>query len=423
MISKNRFDVYHYLFLWVLFTATAPFYFHLAIPYHPYKFIVLLGLFYMLYVMLIRNYIQSGNKVIMSILAIQVVYSILAALLQSTFLGVDVLYFNLSIQLVAVAIVYVYVYSFFSIHKLAISAIYVFFFMGVLGLGAFLLGAAGVLKPISVFPPGNPLYTNFVLTFSNAYYELGNMFVIRVAGYFDEPGSFAYFLTMVLLINKLYNYSKKLEFALIFLGVFTLSLAFFVSVVLYILIFYMKVKHIKLMVFLSLLAVASLILVEEYKDDVVIINTIHELTINRLKPTNDDTKLFAGDNRTQKFLWSKDAFFKSPYIGHGMSAYGNPKSEFYGKLCCNILDPLATHGVIGVLIFYMLFFYWLFIIFNFKKGTMDYVSMGAFLIVFANFFQRPGFHGGLFGYFIFIFLVEASIWRRKNLLNVKAESD
>ena len=415
MKTFNQSEIIKLVLLWLMFTATAPFYFHYAIPYHPYKIIVFLGLLYMLLLMFNRNSIQLGNKVIISIFVIQTIYSLLAALLQSTFLGVDMMYFNLSIQLVAVTIVYLYVYTFFNIHKLSISTIYVLVLMGSLGFIAFILGLLGMLKPISIFPFDNPTYANFILTFSNAYHEVGNGFLIRISGYFGEPGSFAHYLTMVILINKLYDYSKKLEFALIFLGVFTLSLAFFVSISLYILFFYTKIKYAIFIMFLLLIAVTSFFAIDKYKDDIPIVNAINHLTLGRLEQSDDDVKLFAGDNRTQKFLYSKDAFFKSPYIGHGLSAYGNPKSEFHGKLCCNILDPLATHGIIGVLIFYMLFFYWLFIIFDFKKGRIDYVSLGVFLIIFANFFQRPGFYSGLFGYFMYIFLVEASIWRAKKL--------
>lgn len=418
MVKMYKKDTSFLLLLWAMFTATAPFYLHLAIPYHPYKFIIAFGLGYMLYALSFRKEVRLGNKVIISILALQIVYSIMASVLQSTFLGVDRLYINLSIQLVAVTIVYIYVYTFFNINKLALSTSYIFISMGVLGGVAFFLGAVGVLKPVSMFPSDNPLYTNFLLTFSNAYYEVGNSYIIRIAGYFDEPGSFAYFLTITLLINKLYDYSKKIELALIFLGVFTLSLAFFISVFLYILFFYIKIRHTKIIVLLILSMIASIFVIEEYKDNNATVKLIHELSIGRLKlAENDDVKLISGDNRSQKFLWSKEAFFKSPYIGHGMSAYGNPRSEYYGKLCCNILDPLATHGLIGTVIFFMLFFYWFYTIFDFKKGTLDYVSLGAFLIVIANLFQRPGFHGGLFGYFVYIFLVEASLWRKKNILN------
>ena len=256
-----------------------------------------------------------------------------------------------------------------------------------------------------MFPYDNPIYTNFILTFSKSHFELGNKIFMRIAGYFDEPGTFAYYLTITILINKLYDYSKKLELTLIFLGMLTFSLAFFVSISLYILFFYTKIKHAIFTMFMLLTIITTFFVVEKYRDDFPFANQMIHLTLDRLKPAYKDVQLFAGDNRTQKFLYSKDAFFKSPLIGHGLSAYGNPKSEFYGKLCCNILDPLATHGIIGVLFFYMLFFYWFFIIFDFKKGRIDYVSLGVFLIVFANMFHRPGFYNGLFGYFIYIFLL------------------
>lgn len=410
MILNNKLDAYNYLFLWVLFTATAPFYFHLAIPFHPYKWLVFLGLLFMVVRLFKNKSFNIGNRQIVVILLIQMTYSLAAALLHETFLGVDLIYINLALQLLAVLIVYTYINTFFNVDKVAISVLYVIAVIGVLGGGAFALGIAGILKPVNTFPPDTNLYTNFVLTFSNTYYEIGNVVFMRTAGFFDEPGAFAYFITMSLLVNKLYGYSKKIELLLIFVGFITFSLAFYISMFLYFIVFYFRRRNAVLVIFVVTLVALLVLLVDRFKDENEIVNVVYELTIKRFTPAKD--KIIEGNNRAQKYIWSKEAFVKSPLIGHGISAYSNPDSEFHGKLCCNILDPLATHGVLGTFIFYLLFMYWFLIIITHSK--LDLVALGAFLIVVANFFQRPGFHGGLFGYFIYIFLVEATIWRQRN---------
>jgi len=399
--------------LWILFTATVPFNFHLAIPNHPYKILVFVGLLWIVFKLLQCKSLKFGNNFIVGILLIQASYSLIAAYLQVFILGFDFMYINLTIQLVAVLIVYIYIQSLYSIHKVAISSIFVIAFIGVLGVTAFFLGLAGILKPIGMFPSDNPYYTNFFLTFSNAYYAFGNSTIIRIAGFFDEPGAFAYYITMTLLLNKIYNYSKKIEILLVFVGVFTFSLAFFVSLSLYFLFFYFSVRNIGSLFLVAALVLSAIGFVVHMKDDNEYAGIIYELTVRRLHiAQGDDVKIVRGDNRSQKFIWSKEAFLQSPLIGHGMSAYSNPNSEFYGKLCCNILHPLATDGLIGTFIFYLLFIYW--ILYIVSRRNIDIVSLGAFMIVFANFFQRPGFYGGLYGYFIFIFLVEATIWRHHN---------
>ena len=38
--TLNQSEIIKLVILWLMFTATAPFYFHYAIPYHPYKIIL-----------------------------------------------------------------------------------------------------------------------------------------------------------------------------------------------------------------------------------------------------------------------------------------------------------------------------------------------------------------------------------------------
>lgn len=413
VFGLKRSDLKHLALIWLLFTSTAPFQFFAAIPYHPYKVLALASTLLMVLSIDFNN-IRNANRIILAIIAIQFLYSLLAAFLQGFIIDIDYLYFNLSIQLVVDLVCYIYVKQFYSIDKISISVVYAMALMAVLGSIVVILGFLVNLQPFATSLPveGYREFNNYILTFSSSVPDWGSFSIIRSSGYFDEPGAFAYYIVFALLLNKLYNYSKKLEILLLMLGFCTVSLAYIVSFVLYILLFGIGGRRSKY--FFLILAIISSAAIYIYQDressDVSL--GLYQLTIERtLIEETSDTKLVHGDNRTENLISSKEAFLKSPLIGHGQSAHNDPRSEFAGRLCCNILYPVAAHGIIGLLIFFAIFFYWgLYIIFH---RPFDTTSFGAFVILLANMFQRPGFQDGSFGYLLFVFLLEATIWRRR----------
>ena len=102
---------------------------------------------------------------------------------------------------------------------------------GILGVIAFFLVFIGVLQPlISIATEDGYGSINFYgLTCSNAVF--GNF--MRVGGFFDEPGAFAYWGMFALLFNKLTVDNRKLEIVLIISLLFTFSAAYFVLLPIY----------------------------------------------------------------------------------------------------------------------------------------------------------------------------------------------
>src|SRR5690606_32885731 len=68
---------------------------------------------------------------------------------------------------------------------------------------------------------------------------------LRPAGYYDEPGSYAYVAMFLLLINRKYFQNLRWEYALIFLPVLTTSLAHIFTIILFFFLFYINKKNIK----------------------------------------------------------------------------------------------------------------------------------------------------------------------------------
>jgi hypothetical protein len=286
--------------------------------------------------------------------------------------------------------------------------------MGIIGVPVFFLGILGLITPFSTFekPVGGTVF-NFILTFSNAAWSMEEFSLMRIAGYFDEPGTFAYYITLALLTNKIYDYSKSLEWTLVVTGLFTISLAFIITLMFYYFIFYNPLRSFKSLIIFLILVLSILYYGISYsdKEELHWHTFLYKQTIGRLYISEEGSdRIFAGDNRSHLFTISKDAFIESPLIGHGPSSYDNVKSKYYGKLGANLLAPLAIHGIIGAPIVFLIYIYWTCLVFVHLRRS-NIILLGAWFIVSLNFAQRPDVTGGLYGYFVMIFLVEATNYR------------
>lgn len=394
-----------------MFTATLPFSFYLAIPHHPTKLLVAVGGALMFFGLLNRNKIYIGDRVIVVILLTQIIYSFIAALLHEFFfLGLETVYINMAIQYMAIIIVYLYTNTFYSILKIGKSTVYIMVIMGVMGSLAFFLGAAGLLRVTSDWDTfDGSTGMNWILTFSKNAYFSSNAVIIRIAGFFDEPGTFAFYLTFALLTNKLYHYSKKMEILLIISGLFTLSLAFYITLVFYFLLFYGNIRYFKEMILSATVILTVVLYINSAQDKSAINYFIYRETIGRLQPASEGSdKIMIGDNRSDLFRDSWSAFKRSPIIGHGMLSQSNPQSEFYNRfLGANLFSPLAQHGLLGTMFFFMHYFYFSFIVLI-RQKRLERNSFAAWVIVTVNLFQRPIVFGGIYAYFVIIILIEAT---------------
>ncbi len=412
-LSTN--EIKYMILVWLLWTSTAPFEFYSIIPYHPYKYLVLFVAITMLLI-LFRNGIKKSNNIIFIIIIIQAFYSLLSIpihviSLSNFTIDSSLIYINLFIQLVVVFICFTFINSLSLVHKLAVSLIPVMIVMAGFGMLNLFLGILVNIQPFSFTAISDHRdISNYILTFSSSVSDFGIASIIRSSGYFDEPGTFAFYITVTLLINKMYGGSKLSERLLVCFGLCTMSLAFFISVILYYFIYGILEGRIKVIIWLAVIVTSLFLFIVEYRDKSEVNRVIYELTVYRVM-TDDitDDRLFHGDNRSDNLTYAKQAFLQAPFFGHGMTAHTNEKSEFYGKLCCNPLHPFATEGLVGTFVFFLVFIYWGFYIVNRKK--FDYISAGAWIIIFINMLQRPGTMGGSFGYLVFIFLLEASRWR------------
>ena len=239
--------------------------------------------------------------------------------------------------------------------------------MGFLG---FFLILAGVLHPI--FEYTSDVYAGvdyfYGITTTNAIIGV----IPRIAGYFDEPGAFAQWGVLALVLNKILKGSRKVEIILIIGLVVTFSLAYFLQLVLYIIVFYgFHIK--KFVIWGVLLSVFGIILYNYIPED----SDLYYLTLRRIETNNGSLET----NRDDLAEAAKKEFLNSPIMGSG---YSNIVNSSKGDVFDNPYETLATSGIVGTFALYLPL---LVVILKYRKNGV----LGASLIFLAGYLQRP-FH-------------------------------
>lgn len=276
--------------------------------------------------------------------------------------------------------------------KSFINIMIVFAVLGVIG---FFLGLAG-FKPLSTFQnPDTRTAFNYFFTFSNAVLNVGGIDILRVASYFDEPGTFGFFLVFAILCNRLLDFSVKKEFVFIVGGLFTFSLAFYVLIFLYLLLFYFSYKNIGRLFLFSIILMLFFSIIHYKQDDSPTWKTLHRITLGRLERIEGDTS-FVGDNRSELLKKAYDLWQKEFFWGGSPSVIFE-KHGFYGA---NILAPLADHGFIGGIVYFLPIIYATLV--SIMKRNRKYVFI--VVILWLQYFQRPNL-SALFEYLCILFII------------------
>lgn len=237
---------------------------------------------------------------------------------------------------------------------------------GILGVIAFILFFLNIIHPIFEYHYSEYRYLYcYGITCSNAV--LGN--IMRVGGFFDEPGALAYWGVFALLLNKLTTDNKIIEITLIVTLLFTFSAAYFIILPIYLACYYYK--NIKSLLLISLILIP-----------------IIYVSIDSLGTNSDFAHLtfdrFSGgqirSTRYDQSDYTKKLFDESPLFGNGAT-----KMENYSESTDNPYEILAKDGVVGFIITYLPL---IFVTFKYRKDKR--ILFGS-IILFLDYMQRP-FH-------------------------------
>lgn len=239
-----------------------------------------------------------------------------------------------------------------------------------LGLVGFILVLAGILEPIFEFQELDERTGYFFGLFTTNAYRDG---LIRIAGFFDEPGAFANWGVIALWINKLYKNNTKIERILLFGLLTTLSLAYFIQVVIYVYTFNRKNTW---KVFLFLILTSACVLLIAMQNE-----ALYEAVLGRLV-FDSATGEFSGDNRSELMERAWNVFIEHPIFGVGGSNLLK-LSEKIGFMGANFFSLWAADGIVGQIISWLPLFY----LFSLRKKKEEYGYM--FLMFVVGFIHRP----------------------------------
>lgn len=291
----------------------------------------------------------------------------------------DTAYWSRCFYLAFTFLIFLSLYNFSDIHSFVKVNVILVTVQAAMAAIAFFLVLSGILEPLFEYSnlDGRTGYC-YGLTCSN--FVLGN--IIRAAGYFDEPGALAFWGVYSLIINKMFIKNRVIEITLIIGLIFTLSMAFFIQLALYLLFFYSKKPQVIIPICL-LLVTGGIIVAGQGRD-----SEIYTLTIRRFERGSSGKIESSRDELTHM---AKEQFKVHPILGTGVK-----EMEKLPYMADNPFETLATDGIVGTFIIYLPL---LFVLADKKSFSKEmFISV---MILMAGYLQRP-FHVRLIHY-IFLF--------------------
>lgn len=316
---------------------------------------------------------------------------------QSFGYGFDPGYFNIAFQILAATSIFAILASSNRVAFFASFWVNLHLVIGALGLVVFVAGLGVNLQPITTFSE-RPYY-DFGLAYTNVFYSIGNVNLIRVAGFYDEPGTFAFYITFALVLNRLFEFPRWKEWLLVLFGATSLSMAFFIVATIW-LVFSLSKRHALQLILLAVLCIGGILRVDpEMREQIA------HVTVDRFSASESSDRLVRGDNRTVIMRENYQAFLDAPIIGHGLHYERHVGNRFNHAFIANPIAPLATHGILGAISFnfhVLVLFGTILLATRMKRRDRSLI----FFVLLLTLAQRPTTVNGL-GYLLFI----ATIYR------------
>jgi hypothetical protein len=266
---------------------------------------------------------------------------------------------------------------------------YIIFIQAILAAIGFFLVLLGVLQPFFYFENVDMRQGEcYLLTCTNAHV----VNFIRVAGYFDEPGAFAFWGVFSLIFNKLFVDNKRIEVGLMVCLLFTFSLAYILELALYLLFLGRgNFKRIGIGIIVVVLSAIFIANVDSSSKEI-----LDRLVFERVESNiNDENERNAMAERARKH------FVSEPIFGKGAKRL--EEIEYVGD---NPYEILAKDGFVGYFITYLPL-----IVAFFKGGRKEKL---ASIILFVDYQQRP-FHISPIHFLYINLFILLIIWQQRQI--------
>ncbi|ESP95130.1 MULTISPECIES: hypothetical protein [Pseudoalteromonas] len=223
--------------------------------------------------------------------------------------------------------------------------------------------------PIFTFPnPDGRLNYVFFGTMTNSYWSG----LIRPSGIFDEPGAFSFFICAVVTLRKIYNKSNNISWALLVLGMCTLSIAHVVFVIFY---FLSERPDTRRILVMFLILFLSFLLIKNSSS----FELFQQVFLNRFQIGDDG--MMKGDNRSESIFAAIEILMNNSKViiwGLSPDSYLNSveymRSSGLPEIGSNPLSQLVRMGLLLSCVYYTV----LLILFSTVRKGAKYLAVVGF---------------------------------------------
>jgi len=208
----------------------------------------------------------------------------------------------------------------------------------------------------------------------------------RFMGPLDEPGLVGTISALILSANK-FLIKKKEDYVILFSGILSFSLAFYVLTLLYLLLSsFSKIKYL----FILAMLILSVSIASQFND------TVHQYTIDRLEVNDKGIK---GDNRAGTELEEAYIDWKN---GDAIDIFFGNKNLYDADGSASIKQIAVKTGLLGFFIIFLIFFLCFYVAKPQNKHIMSMSIFAFFIVFFSSMYQRPDVVKPIF---IFLFML------------------
>jgi len=207
-------------------------------------------------------------------------------------------------------------------------------------------------------------------------YLYNDSFTVRLCGLFVEPGMFGTFIAFFLSADDL-NLKKKENIILLIAGWLTLSLAFIVIIVLFLLL--KNIKNYKIVVISVSLAIFWIIILPNIHTGIANVDNI----LSRLVIKSGR---LVGDNRVDDYvneMFTDTMESWRAFFGNG-NGYAEDKASLAGVSMSSIKTYFINFGFLGTALYFIPLL--LILINKYKK---NYRALAYIIVAYASLYQRP----------------------------------
>lgn len=288
-------------------------------------------------------------------------------------------------------------YNFEQIYTFGKRFLYIMLCCSLIGVVLYVIGVLPVVAT-HIYSEDTAYGSRFInnyLLFNAKFGDFSDIIFVRTAGWFDEPGSFAYVMALFLILNTVTKKSRKVKIILQYLGCITLSAAHFVVVTCFLLFDKFKFINVLVAIFIGCILYGLYFLIPQ--DGVG--GFIRHATFDRA------LNIYEGTDRSRDYESAKIAADETCVFGESIDIISKRHPDATAD---TFYFYIAQYGVFGIL------FTYLYILVGLYKRKNDENVILLIVVFCALLYQRPIINFPLYTLLLYYIFFQRTDFRQNN---------